>query len=206
MAGMNLTVYALDGVVPVVDPTAFVHPTAVLIGDVIVGRGCYIGPAACLRGDFGHIEIRAGANIQDTCVLHGYPGLGTIVGENGHVGHGAVLHGCHVGSGALIGIGAVIMDNVVIGEHALVAAMSFVKEGTQVPPRVLVAGVPARVVRELTETEIAWKSNGTKVYQELAQRSRTEMRECLPLAAVQPDRPVREAGSRPLSETRGDAP
>ena len=86
---MNLTVYAIDGVTPVVDPTAFVHPTAVLIGDVIVGAGCYVGPAACLRGDFGRLEVRAGANIQDTCVLHGFPGVGTIVEEDGHIGHGA---------------------------------------------------------------------------------------------------------------------
>jgi phenylacetic acid degradation protein len=201
-----MPIYSYAGYTPVVDPTAFVHPTATLIGDAIVGARCYVGPGASMRGDFGRVELRAGANLQDNCVMHTFPGRVALVEENGHVGHGAVLHGCHVGSGALIGIGAVIMDNVVIGEHALVAAMSFVKEGTQVPPRVLVAGVPARVVRELTETEIAWKSNGTRVYQELAQRSRTEMRECLPLAAVEPDRPVREAGSRPLSETRGDAP
>lgn len=201
-----MPIYAYAGYTPVVDPTAFVHPTATLIGDAVVGPRCYVGPGASMRGDFGRVELRAGANLQDNCVMHTFPGRVALVEENGHVGHGAVLHGCHVGSGALIGIGAVIMDNVVIGEHALVAAMSFVKEGTQVPPRVLVAGVPARVVRELTATEIAWKSNGTRLYQELAQRSRAEMRECLPLAAVEPDRPVREAGSRPLSETRGDAP
>ena len=198
--------YSYAGYTPVVDPTAFVHPTATLIGDAIVGPRCYVGPGASMRGDFGRVELRAGANLQDNCVMHTFPGRVALVCENGHIGHGAVLHGCHVGSGALIGIGAVIMDNVVIGEHALVAAMSFVKEGTQVPPRVLVAGVPARVVRELTETEIAWKSNGTLLYQELAQRSRAQLRECLPLAAVEPGRPEREAGSRPLSETRSDAP
>jgi phenylacetic acid degradation protein len=194
--------YSYAGYTPVVDPTAFVHPSATLIGDAIVGAHCYVGPGASMRGDFGRVELRAGSNLQDNCVMHTFPGRVALVEANGHVGHGAVLHGCHVGSGALIGIGAVIMDNVVIGEHALVAAMSFVKEGTQVPPRVLVAGVPARVVRELTEAEIAWKSNGTRVYQELAQRSRAELRECLPLAAVEPGRPVREGGSRPLSETR----
>ncbi len=198
--------YSYAGYTPVVDPTAFVHPTATLIGDAIVGARCYVGPGASMRGDFGRVELRAGANLQDNCVMHTFPGRIALVGENGHVGHGAVLHGCRVGHGALIGIGAVIMDNVVIGEHALVAAMSFVKEGTQVPPRVLVAGVPARVVRDLTEAEIAWKSNGTLVYQELAQRSHAQMRECLPLAAVEPDRPVREAGSMPLSETRTKTP
>ena len=153
-----MPIYSYAGYTPVVDPTAFVHPTATLIGDAIVGPRCYVGPGASMRGDFGRVELRAGANLQDNCVMHTFPGRIALVEENGHVGHGAVLHGCHVGSGALIGIGAVIMDNVVIGEHALVAAMSFVKEGMQVPPRVLVAGVPARVVRELTVTEVDWKS------------------------------------------------
>ena len=144
MAGMNLTVYSLDGVVPVVDPTAFVHPSAVLIGDVIVGPGCYIGPAACLRGDFGHIEVRAGANIQDTCVLHGYPGLGTVVEEDGHIGHGAVLHGCRVERNGLVGMNAVVNDNAVVGDSAIVAAMAFVKAGMVIPPRTIASGVPAQ--------------------------------------------------------------
>ena len=198
--------YSYAGYTPVVDPTAFVHPTATLIGDAVVGPRCYVGPGASLRGDFGRVELRAGANLQDNCVMHTFPGRTALVHENGHVGHGAVLHGCEVGSGALIGIGAVVMDNVVIGEHALVAAMSFVKDGTQVPARVLVAGVPARVVRELTETEIAWKSNGTLLYQELARRSLAETRECAPLAAEEPGRRPREAGSKPLAETRREAP
>ena len=113
---MELTVYSINGVTPVVDPQAFVHPTAVLIGDVIVARDCYVGPGACLRGDFGHIEVRSGANIQDTCVLHGFPGVGTIVEEEGHIGHGAVLHGCIVKRNALVGMNAVVNDNATIGE------------------------------------------------------------------------------------------
>src|SRR5512142_3450715 len=133
-----LTVYSINGVTPVVDPTAYVHPSAVLIGDVIVGAGCYIGPAASLRGDFGRIEIRAGANLQDTCVAHGFPGTDTIVDEDGHVGHGAVLHGCIVGRNALIGLNAVINDSAQIGESAIVAAMAFVKARMVVPPRTLV--------------------------------------------------------------------
>jgi phenylacetic acid degradation protein len=188
MAGMNLTVYALDGVVPVVDPTAFVHPSAVLIGDVIVGPGCYIGPAACLRGDFGHIEIRAGANIQDTCVLHGYPGLGTIVEEDGHVGHGAVLHGCRVERNGLVGMNAVVNDNAVVGDSAIVAAMAFVKAGMVIPPRTIVSGVPAKVLRALTDTELAWKAEGTRHYQDLARRSLATMRAVAPLPAPEPGR------------------
>ena len=186
---MNLTVYSIDGVTPVVDPGAFVHPSAVLIGDVIVGPGCYIGPAACLRGDFGRLEVRAGANIQDTCVLHAFPGHDTVVEEGGHIGHGAVLHGCIVQRNALIGMNAVVNDNAVIGESAIVAAMAFVKAGMIVPPRTLVAGMPATVIRALTDTELAWKSEGTASYHELARRSLATMRATAPLAAPEADRP-----------------
>ena len=185
---MSLTVYAIDGLTPVVDPTAFVHPTAVLIGDVIVGPGCYIGPLASLRGDFGRLEIRAGANIQDTCVLHAYPGTDTIVEDDGHIGHGAVLHGCIVQRNALIGMNAVVNDNAVIGESAIVAAMAFVKAGTVVPPRSLAAGVPAKVLRALTEQEMAWKIEGTKSYQDLTRRSLATLRATAPLSAPEAGR------------------
>jgi phenylacetic acid degradation protein len=188
MSGLDLTVYSIDGIVPVVDPTAFVHPSAVLIGDVIVGPGCYVGPAACLRGDFGHIEIRAGANVQDTCVLHGFPGLGTVVEEDGHIGHGAVLHGCRVERNGLVGMNAVVNDNAVVGDSAIVAAMAFVKAGMVIPPRTIAAGVPAKVLRGLTDTELAWKVEGTRHYQDLARRSLATMRAVAPLAAPEPGR------------------
>jgi phenylacetic acid degradation protein len=185
---MSLIVYAINGVTPVVDPTAYVHPSAVLIGDVIIGAGCYIGPCASLRGDFGRIDIRAGANLQDGCIAHGFPGTDTIVAEDGHIGHAAVLHGCIVERNALVGMNAVVNDSAVIGEASIVAAMAFVKAKMIVPPRVLVAGMPARVVRELTETELAWKIEGTQSYQELTRRSLATMRPTAPLAAVEPDR------------------
>ncbi len=185
---MTLKVYALDGMTPVVDPLAYVHPSAVLIGDVIVGPGCYIGPCASLRGDSGHIEIRAGANVQDSCILHGFPGLGTVVEEDGHIGHGAVLHGCTVQRNALIGMNAVVNDHAVVGESAIVAAMAFVKAQMVVPPRTLVAGIPARVVRALTDTELAWKVEGTGHYQALAKRSLATMKAVDPLSAPEPGR------------------
>jgi len=200
---MNLTVYSIDGITPVVDPTAFVHPSAVLIGDVIVGAGCYVGPGACLRGDFGHIEVHAGANIQDTCVLHGFPGVGTIVEEDGHIGHGVVLHGCIVRRNALVGMNAVVNDNAEIGESAIVAAMAFVKAKMVVPPRTLVAGIPARVVRELNDTELAWKIEGTDSYKELARRSLRTMRATAPLAAPEPGRKHLDLPAlKPLSDTK----
>lgn len=187
-AGANLIVYAIDGVTPVVDPTAYVHPSAILIGDVIVGPGCYIGPAACLRGDFGRLTLHAGANVQDTCILHAFPGNETVVEENGHIGHGAVLHGCRVERNALVGMNAVVNDNAVIGESAIVAAMAFVKADMIVPPRTLVAGMPARVVRELTDDELAWKVEGTEGYHALTRRSLATMRATKPLSAPEPGR------------------
>ena len=159
-ASRSPIVYSINGVTPVVDPTAYVHPSAVLIGDVIVGARCYIGPCASLRGDFGRIEVRAGANLQDACVAHGFPGTDTIVAEEGHVGHGAILHGCVVERNALIGMNAVVNDNAVIGESAIVAAMAFVKAKMIVPPRTLVAGVPARIVRALTEDRTRVEGRG----------------------------------------------
>jgi phenylacetic acid degradation protein len=185
----TLRVYAIDGIVPVVDPTAYVHPSAVLIGDVIVGPGCYVGPCASLRGDFGRLILERGANLQDTCVMHGFPGTDTIVGEDGHIGHGAVLHGCQIRRNALVGMNAVIMDNAVIGESAVVAACAFVKAGVEIPPRSLAAGMPARVIRPLSDGEIAWKVDGTHTYQDLTRRCLATMVECDPLAAVEPERP-----------------
>ena len=185
---MRLKVFAVNGVTPVVDPSAFVHPSAVLIGDVIIGARCYVGPAASLRGDFGRIEMRAGANIQDCCVMHGFPGTDTVVEEEGHIGHGAILHGCVVRRNALVGMNAVINDNAEVGESAIVAAMAFVKAGMIIPPRTLAAGVPAKIVRALTEQELAWKVEGTQSYQELTRRSLATMVETEPLSAPEPDR------------------
>ena len=184
----TLRVYAIDGIVPVVDPSAYVHPSAVLIGDVIVGPECYVGPCASLRGDFGRLILERGANLQDTCVMHGFPGTDTVVEENGHIGHGAVLHGCRIRRNALVGMNAVIMDNAVIGESSIVAASAFVKAGAEIPPRVLVAGMPAKVIRELSDEEIRWKGEGTATYQDLTRRSLATMVETAPLSAVEADR------------------
>jgi phenylacetic acid degradation protein len=175
--------YEIDGLVPVVDPSAHVHPAAVLIGDVWVGPGVYVGPCASLRGDFGRLVLEAGSNVQDNCTLHGFPGADTVVEADGHIGHGAVLHGCVVRRGALVGMNAVVMDEAEIGEQAIVAASAFVRAGFKVPPRTLVAGVPGKVLRELTAQEIAWKHDGTLVYQALVPRCHASLREVQPLAA-----------------------
>ena len=181
--------YAIDGVRPVAHPSSFIHPTASIIGDVIIGANCYIGPGASLRGDFGRMIIEDGANIQDTCVLHSFPKAECRVERNGHIGHGAVLHGCIVGEAALVGMNAVLMDGVVVGESAIVAAMSFVKAGFEIPPRCLAAGAPVRILRELKEQELEWKKTGTEDYQELTRRSLAGMVETTPLPEIEDDRP-----------------
>src|SRR5215208_3461219 len=181
--------YSIDGVTPVVDPSAFVHPTAVLIGDVIVGPNCYVGPCASLRGDFGRIVLGQGSNVQDGCIVHGYPKQDTVIEENGHIGHGAVLHSCVVRRGALVGINAVVMDDVIVGEQAVVAACAFVPVGKSVAPRTMVAGVPARLVRTLRDEELPWYEEGTRAYQDLTVRCLASLNETRPLRAIEPGRP-----------------
>jgi phenylacetic acid degradation protein len=190
-----MPIYSLENLIPAVHPTAFVHPQAVLIGDVIIGPHCYIGPHAALRGDFGRIIMSAGSNVQDCCVLHSFPDKDALLEEDSHIGHSAVLHGCTIRRGALIGIGAIVMDGAVVEEEAFVGAASFVRAGFVVPRRTLVMGVPARIVRELKPEELAWKATGTREYQELALRCQESLRVCEPLPAPQSGRPRYGAGS-----------
>lgn len=181
-------VYAIDGITPVVHPDAFVHPTASLIGDVIVGAGVFIGPGASLRGDFCRLTIEAGANIQDNCIVHGFPGQDTVIEADSHIGHGAIIHTAHIGRNALIGMHAVIGDHAEIGESAFVGALAFVKAGMKVPPRMLAAGVPAKILRPLSEKELEWKREATRHYQCLAVRCRESLRETEALTEIEPDR------------------
>lgn len=180
--------YEFDGVVPVIDPTAFVHESASVIGDVIIGPGCYIGPFASLRGDFGRIIVGEGSNVQDSCVIHAFPGADAVLEPNSHIGHAVVLHGCRIGSYSLIGIGATILDGAVIGAESLVGAGAVITAGMIVPPASKVLGAPAKVVGPLDDEALAWKRNGVHLYQQLAQRSRETVRQVAPRAEVEPDR------------------
>lgn len=196
-------VYSIDGVIPVVHPSAYVHPSATLIGDVIVGAHCYIGPSASLRGDFGRLIVEEGANVQDCCVLHGFPDSDTVVEQDAHIGHGAILHSCRIGRNALIGMNAVVMDFAVIGAEAMVGAGAFVKTRMIVPPRALLMGSPARIVRVLSEQEVEWKSKGTRMYQRLARRSLDTMQEVESLTEVEAGRPSLDVGrQKQFSENR----
>lgn len=195
--------YAFEGIVPVVDPTSFVHPQASLIGDVIIGPGCYIAPFASLRGDFGRIVVVGDASVQDGCVMHGSAERDCTVGRGATIGHGAILHGCEVGENALIGMGAVVLDDAVIGAECLIAAQSLVRGGVRFSPRLLVAGNPARVLRPLRDGEIVWRNDGDGEYQRLAQRSRAALVACAPLPAPEPGRRRNEGNARPVRLGQG---
>ena len=198
-----MAIYEIDGIRPVVHPSSYVHPEAVLIGDVQIGPDCYIGPLASLRGDFGRILIGQGANVQEGCAAHAFPGVDVVVERDGHIGHGAILHGCLIGENALVGMNAVIMDGARIGRSAFVAAQSLVKAEDRIPDRHLALGTPARVIRALTEDEIAWKSRGTLAYQRLTGRSLAGLKKCEPRREPEPGRGSVDAGDlAPLSRAR----
>lgn len=205
MSANGPKVYAIDGVIPVIYPGAFVHPEAVLIGDVIVEEGCYIGPCASLRGDFGRIIVRRGSNVQDNCTLHSLPGYDSIIGVDGHIGHGAIVHSAELGPNVLIGMNAVVMDHAKIGESAMIGAMSFVKAGAEIPARHLASGVPARVVRELSADELARKVAGTRIYQDLARRCLASLQPARALTHFDANRARVDAGMTLAPRTRGTA-
>lgn len=184
-----MSYYAFESLIPVVHPEAYIHPSAVLIGDVIVGAGVYVGPHASLRGDYGRLILEPGSNLQDGCIMHGYCDTDTVVGENGHIGHGAILHGCMIGRDALVGMNSVIMDGAIIGEESIVAAMSFVKAGFIGAARQLLVGSPARFIRDVTVEELHWKQLNTREYQDLAIRCRSSLYETQPLRQPEKNRP-----------------
>lgn len=196
-------VYAIDGVTPVVDPSAFVHPSAVLIGDAIVGPDCYVGPCASIRADFGRFVMGRGSNVQDNCTVHCFAGGDVLIGEYCNIGHGAVLHGCTVEDRALVGMNAVVMDGATVGENALVAALAFVPAAQTIPPRSVAAGAPAKVLRELTQGEMDWMVDGNRDYLNLTARCRETLVETEALTEIDGDGPrLSVKGSKPLYQTR----
>lgn len=182
-------IYSFKGFIPVIDPTAFVHPMATVTGNVIIGRNVYIGPGAALRGDWGAVFIEDGCNVQENCTLHMFPGKEIRLRENAHIGHGAVIHGADIGRDCLVGMNSVVMDNVVIGEGSIVGALTFVPEGMTIPGRSLVVGNPARIVREVSDRMLAWKKKGTELYQSLPEDMRVHWQEAAPLREIPADRP-----------------
>lgn len=181
-------IYEFDGFIPVVHESAFVHPQAVVTGNVIIGKNVYIGPGAAIRGDWGEIIIEDGCNVQENCTIHMFPGTRVLLKASAHVGHGAIIHGATLGRNCLIGMNAVIMDDAEIGDESIVGALSFVKAGAIIPPRSIAAGNPAKVIREVSDEMIAWKTKGTELYQQLPGDLHRTLKEVEPLREVPKDR------------------
>jgi phenylacetic acid degradation protein len=159
--------YEFNGYKPVVDSTAFVHPQAAVTGNVIIGKDVYIGPGAALRGDWGRIVIGDGCNVQENCTIHMFPGVTVTLKEGAHIGHGAIIHGATIGKNCLIGMNSVIMDNVDIGDECIIGALCFIKAGEKIPPRSVVVGNPGKILREVSDDMLQWKTEGTALYQAL---------------------------------------
>ncbi|MCB0340143.1 MAG: transferase hexapeptide repeat family protein [Bdellovibrionales bacterium] len=182
-------IFEFNGFKPVVHPSAFIHPNATVTGNVVIGKDCYIGPGAAIRGDWGEIIIEDGCNVQENCTLHMFPGVTVHLKEGAHIGHGAVVHGATIGKNSLIGMNAVIMDNVVIGDGCIVGALSFVSTDTTVPDRKIIAGNPAKIIKEVSDEMLEWKSQGTSLYQQLPEQCFNSLRACAPLREIPKDRP-----------------
>ncbi len=201
-------VFAFDDYVPVVHESAYVHPNATVTGNVTIGRDVYVGPGAAIRGDWGGIVIEDGCNVQENCTVHMFPGVTVVLEAGAHVGHGAVVHGARIGANVLIGMNAVVMDRATVGAGSIVGALCFVPADMQIPERKVVVGNPARVVKDVSDEMLAWKTEGTALYQALPARLRATLRPCEPLGALTAEQAAareRLAGTyRTWHETRGD--
>jgi len=195
-------IYEFKGFIPVVHETAFVHPQAVVTGNVIIGKDCYIGPGAAIRGDWGGIVIEEGCNVQENCTIHMFPGVTVRLEAAAHIGHGAIIHGAMIGCNAMIGMNSVIMDRVEIGAECIVGALAFVKADQRIPPRSLVVGNPARTIKEVSDEMIAWKTKGTQLYQQLPKDCKESLRPCEPLRKIPKNRPSQEVLFRTWKEIR----
>lgn len=173
--------YAYKNIKPTVHETSFVHTQAAVTGNVSIGKNCYIGPGAALRGDFGKIIIEDGCNVQENCTIHMFPGVTVLLKEHAHIGHGAIIHGSTIGKNCLVGMNAVIMDNVVLGDECIVGALSFVKAGSIFESRSLIVGNPAKVIKPVSDEMIDWKSEGTAIYQRLAEAMLSRWQVCEPV-------------------------
>jgi carbonic anhydrase/acetyltransferase-like protein (isoleucine patch superfamily) len=193
-------IYEFNGIKPVIDPSAFVHPQAVVTGNVIIGKNVYIGPGAAIRGDWGKIIIEDGCNVQENCTIHMFPGITVLLKEAAHIGHGAVIHGAVIGRNCLIGMNAVVMDEVELGDECIVGALSFVKTGEKIRPRSMLAGNPAKIIKEVSDDMISWKSQGTKLYQELPEYCRTTLKPCEPLQEYKEQFPLFQSDYRPFKK------
>ncbi|HSJ64014.1 MAG TPA: transferase hexapeptide repeat family protein [Gemmatimonadaceae bacterium] len=195
-------IYEFQGLIPVVHDSAFVHPQAAVTGNVVIGQDVYVGPGAAIRGDWGAIVIEDGCNVQESCTIHVFPGATVVLEAAAHIGHGAVIHGARIGANALIGMNAVVMDRATVGSGCIVGALTFVPADMQIPPRKVVVGNPARIVKDVSDEMLQWKSDGTALYQRLPAAMRASWKPVEPLREVPDDRPAQAAVYRTWRETR----
>lgn len=195
-------VFAFEGFVPVIHETAFIHPNAAVTGNVVIGRNVYVGPGAAIRGDWGGVIIEDGCNVQEGCVIHMFPGVTVVLELSAHIGHGAVVHGARIGENALIGMNAVVMDNAVVGAGCIVGALCFVPSKMAIPPRKVVVGNPAKIVKDVSDEMLAWKTEGTALYQGLPKRLYESLEPVEPLRALPPERRMQQQVYRTWGETR----
>ena len=184
--------YMYKGFRPVVHPSSFVHPQAAVTGNVIIGKHCYIGPGAALRGDWGQIILQDGCNVQENCTIHMFPGVTVLLKAGAHIGHGAIIHGATIGANCLVGMNAVIMDNVDLGDECIVGALTFIKQDEKIPSRSLVAGNPGKIIKQVSDEMIEWKTRGTGLYQELPGEMKEGWEVCEALTEMEANRPVQE--------------
>jgi carbonic anhydrase/acetyltransferase-like protein (isoleucine patch superfamily) len=193
-------VYEFNGFTPVVHESSFIHPQAAVTGNVIIGKDVYVGPGAAIRGDWGEIIIEDGCNVQENCTIHMFPGKSMVLKAGAHIGHGAIIHGANIGANCLVGMNAVIMDDVTIGDECIIGALSFVKAGTQIPNRKMVVGNPAEIIKSVTDEMIEWKTAGTALYQQLPQQCFEILKAVEPLREIPKDRPSQAAFYETLEE------
>ena len=192
--------YSFNGFTPVVHESSFIHPQAAVTGNVIIGKNVYVGPGAAIRGDWGEIIIEDGCNVQENCTIHMFPGKTMVLKAGAHIGHGAIIHGANIGANSLIGMNAVIMDDVTVGDECIVGALSFIKAGTQIPNRKMVVGNPAEIIKEVSDEMIDWKTKGTALYQQLPKECYDTLKAVEPLREIPKDRPTQEAFYKTLEE------
>jgi len=193
-------IYSFKGYIPVVHESSFVHPLAAVTGNVIIGKNCYIGPGAAIRGDWGQIILEDGVNVQENCTVHMFPGKSITLKESAHIGHGAIIHGANIGKNVLVGMNTVIMDDAEIGDESIIGAMAFVKAETKIPNRSLVVGNPAKVIKEVTDEMIDWKTKGTKLYQQLPKESHESLKEVEPLRKAPENLEIQDAFYKTLRD------
>jgi len=193
-------IYEFNNYRPVIHESSFIHPLAAITGNVIIGKDCYIGPGAALRGDWGKIIIEDGCNVQENCIIHMFPGITVLLKEAAHIGHGAIIHGSTIGKNCLIGMNAVLMDNVELGDECIIGALTFIKQDEKIPARSLVAGNPGKIIKQVSDEMIAWKTEGTKLYQNLPKEMFEGWRECRPLREREVDLRTQDNNYKPFKK------